>query len=121
MPTIDVLVNNAGIQIRGKQPQDYSLAEWHRILDTNLTSGFLCARAVHPVFKRVGGGKIINIGSLYSFFSSSTVAAYSASKGGLVQFTKSLAVAWARDNVTAPRIALEDQPKLNQGVQGSSP
>jgi 2-deoxy-D-gluconate 3-dehydrogenase len=96
---IDVLVNNAGIQIRGKQPQDYSLAEWHRILDTNLTSGFLCARAVHPVFKRVGGGKIINIGSLYSFFSSSTVAAYSASKGGLVQFTKSLAVAWARDNV----------------------
>jgi 2-dehydro-3-deoxy-D-gluconate 5-dehydrogenase len=52
---IDVLVNNAGIQIRGKQPQDYSVAEWHRILDTNLTSGFLCARAVHPVFKRVGG------------------------------------------------------------------
>src|SRR5262245_34983906 len=43
---IDVLVNNAGIQIRGKQPQDYSLAEWHQILDTNLTSAFLCSRAV---------------------------------------------------------------------------
>src|SRR5215470_899078 len=96
---IDVFVNNAGIQIRRGQPQDYTLAEWHRILDTNLTSGFMCARAVHPIFKRVGGGKIINIGSLYSIFSSSTVAAYSASKGGLVQFTKSLAVAWARDNI----------------------
>jgi 2-dehydro-3-deoxy-D-gluconate 5-dehydrogenase len=96
---IDVLVNNAGINIRGRQPQDYSLAEWHRILDTNLTSGFLCARAVYPVFKRVGGGKIINIGSGFSIFGGSTVAAYSASKGGLVQLTKSLAVAWARDNV----------------------
>jgi 2-deoxy-D-gluconate 3-dehydrogenase len=97
---IDVLVNNAGIQIRRNRPQDYSLAEWHRILDTNLTSGFLCARAVHPIFNRVGGGKkIINIGSLFSIFSSSTVPAYSASKGGLVQLTKSLAVAWARDNV----------------------
>jgi len=96
---IDALVNNAGIQIRRNQPQDYSLAEWHRILDTNLTSGFLCARAVYPAFKRVGGGKIINIGSMFSIFGSSAVAAYSASKGGLVQLTKSLAVAWARDNV----------------------
>jgi 2-deoxy-D-gluconate 3-dehydrogenase len=96
---IDVLVNNAGIQIRRNQPQDYSLAEWHRILDTNLTSGFLCARAVYPAFKRVGGGKIINTGSMFSIFGSSAVAAYSASKGGLVQLTKSLAVAWARDNV----------------------
>jgi len=96
---IDVLVNNAGISIRGGQPQDYSLADWHRVLDTNLTSGFLCARAVHPVFKRVGGGKIINIGSMFSIFGNSTVAAYGASKGGLVQLTKSLAVAWARDNV----------------------
>ena len=59
---IDVLVNNAGINIWGKQPQDYSLAEWHQILDTNLTSVFLCARAVYPVFKRIGGGKIVNVG-----------------------------------------------------------
>ena len=96
---IDVLVNNAGINIRGKQPQDYSLEEWHRVLDTNLTSVFLCSRAVYPVFTRVGGGKIVNVGSLMSIFGGSTVGAYSASKGGLVQLTKSLAVAWARDNI----------------------
>ena len=96
---IDVLVNNAGIQVRGKQPQDYSIEEWHRVLDTNLTGAFLCARAVYPIFTRVGGGKIVNVGSVMSILATSTVGAYSASKGGLVQLTKSLAVAWARDNI----------------------
>ena len=95
---IDVLVNNAGINIR-KQPQEYTLVEWRRVLDTNLTSAFLCSRAVYPLMKAAGGGKIINIGSMMSIFGASFAAAYAASKGGMVQLTKALATAWARDNI----------------------
>jgi 2-dehydro-3-deoxy-D-gluconate 5-dehydrogenase len=95
---LDVLVNNAGINIR-KQPQDLALAEWRRVLDTNLTSAFLCSRAAYPLMKAQGGGKIINIGSMMSIFGASFAPAYAASKGGMVQLTKSLAAAWARDNI----------------------
>jgi 2-deoxy-D-gluconate 3-dehydrogenase len=95
---VDVLVNNAGINIR-KPPQDYTLAEWRSVLDTNLTSAFLCSRAVYPLMKGVGGGKIINIGSMMSIFGASFAAAYAASKGGIVQLTKALATAWAKDNI----------------------
>ena len=95
---IDVLVNNAGIGIR-KPPQDYTLDEWRRVVSVNLDGTFLCSREVHPHMKRAGGGKIINIGSMTSVFGSDWVASYSASKGGVVQLTKSLAVAWAADNI----------------------
>ena len=95
---VDILVNNAGINIR-KQPQDYTLAEWHLVLETNLTSAFLCCRAAYPEMKRRGGGKIVNIGSMMSIFGASFTPAYAASKGGIVQLTRALATAWARDNV----------------------
>ncbi|MBI4636714.1 MAG: glucose 1-dehydrogenase [Candidatus Rokubacteria bacterium] len=95
---LDILVNNAGINIR-KRPEEYTLAEWRQVLDTNLTSVFLCARAAYPVMKGGGGGKIINVGSMMSIFGASFVPAYGASKGGLVQLTKALAAAWARDNI----------------------
>jgi len=95
---VDVLINNAGINIR-KQPHEYTLAEWRSVLDTNLTSAFLCSRAVYPLMKAAGGGKIINIGSMMSIFGASFAAAYAASKGGMVQLTKALAAAWARDNI----------------------
>ena len=91
---IDILVSNAGINIR-KQPEEYSLAEWHTIIDTNLTSAFLCARAVLSELKKVGGGKIITTGSLSSIFGGAIIGPYAASKGAIVQLTKSLAVAWA--------------------------
>ena len=95
---LDILVNNAGMSIR-KPPQDYAIAEWQAVLDTNLTGAFACAQAVYPVMQRQGGGKIINIGSMYSIFGAAYAAAYAASKGGLVQMTKSLANAWAKDNI----------------------
>lgn len=95
---LDILVNNAGITAR-KRPEALSLAEWDSVLRTNLTSAFLCAQAAHPVFKARGGGKIINIGSMLSIFGAPFAAAYSASKGGLVQLTKSLAAAWAEDGI----------------------
>ena len=94
----DILVNNAGIGIR-KPPQDYSADEWRQVIAVNLDGTFLCSREVYPHMKRAGGGKIINIGSMTSVFGSDWVASYSASKGGVVQLTKSLAVAWAADNI----------------------
>ena len=95
---IDILVNNAGTNIR-KEPQDLTLEEWDTIVDTNLKGCFLCSRGVYPHMVRVGGGKIINIGSMFSLFGNRLVAAYGASKGGVVQLTKSLAVGWAKDNI----------------------
>jgi len=95
---VDILVNNAGINIR-KEPQDYTLEEWQHVLNTNLTGVFLCAREVYPHMLKAGGGKIINIGSMTSIFGSNVAPAYSASKGGVVQLTKSLAIFWAKDNI----------------------
>jgi 2-deoxy-D-gluconate 3-dehydrogenase len=95
---LDILVNNAGTNIR-KAPQDYSLEEWRRVLDTNLTSAFVAAQAAYPHMKRAGGGKIVNTGSMMSLFGASFAAPYGASKGGIVQLTRSLAAAWAKDNV----------------------
>jgi 2-deoxy-D-gluconate 3-dehydrogenase len=95
---IDILVNNAGINIR-KPVQELSLDEWRSVMDTNLTSAFLCSRAVYPHLKQAGGGKIINIGSMMSIFGANFAPVYGASKGGIVQLTRSLAVAWAPDNI----------------------
>jgi 2-dehydro-3-deoxy-D-gluconate 5-dehydrogenase len=95
---LDILVNNAGTNIR-KQPQEYLLEEWHTVLETNLTSAFMCCQAAYPAMVRAGGGKIINIGSMMSIFGASFTAPYAASKGGIVQLTKVLATAWAKDNI----------------------
>ena len=95
---LDILVNNAGINVR-KAPQDYTLEEWKLVLDTNLTSAFVASQAAYPHLQKAGGGKIVNIGSMMSIFGASFVAPYGASKGGIVQLTRALACAWARDNI----------------------
>ena len=95
---LDILINNAGINIR-KRPEDYTLIEWQQILQTNLTSAFLCAQAAYPAMKRASRGKIINIGSMMSIFGTAFTTPYAASKGGIVQMTRSLACAWAADNI----------------------
>jgi len=100
---IDILVNNAGINIR-KPPHALDIAEWESVMKTNLTSAFLCSQAVYPAMKQAGGGKIINIGSMMSIFGAGFAPAYAASKGGIVQFTRSCAVAWAADNIQANAI-----------------
>jgi 2-deoxy-D-gluconate 3-dehydrogenase len=95
---LDILVANAGINIR-KQPQDYSGAEWHSIVDTNLTSVFQCCQAAYPEMQRRGGGKIVTIGSMTSIFGFDVGPVYAATKGAVVQLTKSLAAAWAKDHI----------------------
>ncbi len=95
---LDILVNNAGMSIR-KQPQDFTAAEWHKVIDSNLTSAFLCSHAAYPEMKKAGGGKIVNIGSMMSIFGAAFATAYAASKGGMVQMSKAMATAWAKDNI----------------------
>jgi 2-deoxy-D-gluconate 3-dehydrogenase len=95
---IDILVNNAGINIR-KMPQDYQISEWDQVLNVNLRSVFICCQAVYPAMKKTGGGKIINIGSMTSIFGKAKLAPYGTSKGGVVQMMRSLATAWAPDNI----------------------
>jgi 2-deoxy-D-gluconate 3-dehydrogenase len=95
---LDILVNNAGINIR-KQPQEYSMAEYHEVLNTNLTSAFQCSQLAYPEMKKAGGGKIINIGSMMSIFGASFTSPYATSKGGIVQMSRAMACAWAKDNI----------------------
>ncbi|KQX86411.1 SDR family NAD(P)-dependent oxidoreductase [Variovorax sp. Root473] len=95
---LDILVNNAGTTVR-KPVDQLALAEWHKVMDTNLTSAFLCSRAAHPHLKAAGGGKIINIGSMMSIFGAPYAPAYAASKAGIVQLTKSTALSWAADQI----------------------
>lgn len=95
---VDILIANAGMNFR-KRPEEYSLTEWHTIMDTNLTGIFVCCQAVYPFMQQRGGGKIVTIGSLTSLFGLDVAAVYAASKGAVVQLTSSLAMAWAKDNI----------------------
>ena len=129
---LDILVNNAGTNVR-RPAHELGAADWHKVLDTNLTSAFLCSKAVYPAMKRSGAGKIINIGSMMSIFGASFAPAYAASKAGIVQFTKSIACAWARDNIQAnavlpgwidtdlTRRAREEVSGLNENVLRRTP
>jgi 2-deoxy-D-gluconate 3-dehydrogenase len=129
---IDILVNNAGINIR-KLPQDYDAADWDQVLAGNLRSAFLCSKSVYPAMKAGGSGKIINIGSMTSIFGGAKLAPYSASKGGIVQMTRSLACAWAKENIQVNAIlpgfidteltrqARIDIPGLNETVIARTP
>ncbi len=95
---LDILVNDAGTSANAP-PQSMTTEQWDSVLDTNLKAAFRFSQAAYPAFIRAGGGKIINIGSMMSFFGDKVSVAYSVSKGGVVQLTKSLAIAWAPDNI----------------------
>jgi 2-deoxy-D-gluconate 3-dehydrogenase len=95
---VDILIANAGMSIR-KAPETYTLEEWTSVITTNLTGVFACCHAVYPAMKARGGGKIVTIGSMTSIFGLDMAAPYTATKGGVTQMSKSLASAWARDNI----------------------
>jgi NAD(P)-dependent dehydrogenase (short-subunit alcohol dehydrogenase family) len=101
---VDILINNAGINIR-KLCVDYTLAEWNSILTTNLTSVFLMCRAFVPHMQGRGYGRVINITSIMAHISLPQRTAYSASKAGLLGFTRSLALEMAREGVTVVAIS----------------
>jgi gluconate 5-dehydrogenase len=101
---IDIVVNNAGIQHR--QPMlELALADWQRVLDTNLTAAFLVGReAARRMIARGRGGKIVNIGSLTSAAARPTIAPYTAAKGAIKLLTQSMAAEWARHDIQANAI-----------------
>lgn len=95
---LDIVVNNSGVNVR-KLPQDLSLEEWQHVIDVNLTGVFLVSQSAYPELVKRGGGKVINIGSMMSIFASEYASPYASSKGGVVQFSKSCAIAWAKNNI----------------------
>ncbi|GIX47820.1 MAG: hypothetical protein KatS3mg131_2031 [Candidatus Tectimicrobiota bacterium] len=101
---LDVLVNNAGIMLQ-RPFLELSEEEWHHVLDTNLTSMFLCCQRAGRHFVAQQYGRIVNIASHWAFIGVSNVAPYCASKGGVVQLTRALAVEWARYNITVNAVA----------------
>ena len=96
---LNILVNNAGLSRGGGPPEQIPEEAWDLVIDTNLKGAFLFAQAAYPLLVANGGGKIINIASGYALFASPTSLPYGASKAGVVQLTKSLGVAWAKDNI----------------------
>lgn len=129
---LDILINNAGTSIR-KMPELFSEEDWHTVLDTNLTSALFCCQAAYPEMQKAGGGKIIMIGSMMSLFGAPYAGAYCASKGGIVQLARSLATAWAKDNIQVnsvlpgwidtdlTRRAREQVTGLHQSVEARTP
>jgi NAD(P)-dependent dehydrogenase (short-subunit alcohol dehydrogenase family) len=101
---IDILINNAGINIR-KPITDFTLEEWNRVQTTNLTGVFLMCRAFVPHLKGRGYGRIVNLTSMMSHVSLPGRTAYSASKAGLLGFTKALALELAPDAITVNGIS----------------
>jgi NAD(P)-dependent dehydrogenase (short-subunit alcohol dehydrogenase family) len=102
--TVQILINNAGINIR-KNLTDFSLAEWRSVMDTNLTSVFLVCRAFVPQMRGTGYGRILNITSIMSHVSLPQRSAYSASKAALLGLTRALALELASEGITVNGIS----------------
>jgi len=128
---VDILINNAGINIR-KPLIEFTLEEWQRVLDTNLTSVFLVCRSFIPHMKGAGYGRIINMASIMSWVSLPGRAAYSASKTALLGVTRALALELAADSITVNAISpgpfatemnttLMQNPEINQQVISKIP
>ena len=96
---VDVLVNNAGIAGKNVPTVDYPIEEWERVLRINLTSQFLCCRAVAPYMAKAKYGRIVNIASIAGKEGNPNAVAYSASKAGVISLTKSLGKELAKDGV----------------------
>jgi NAD(P)-dependent dehydrogenase (short-subunit alcohol dehydrogenase family) len=118
---LDVLVNNAGIELP-KKVTDTTEAEWDRLMDVNLKGVFLCSRAAIRVMRRQGGGVIVNVGSELGLVGGSEIAAYCASKGGVVQLTKAMAIDHAADAIRVNCVCPGPvaTPLLEATISGSS-
>ncbi len=101
---IDILVNNSGAR-SFKSVLDISVEEWRNVVDTNLTGAFFCCKALAPFMIRQGGGRVINISSRSGLRGRANRSAYCASKGGLIQLTRALAMEWAPHNILVNAVA----------------
>lgn len=130
--TVSVLVNNAGTSVRGR-PEDLGIADYESVMQVNLTAALHLSQLAYPHLRSSGHGRVINIASLMSTFGSPFSLPYAVSKGGIVQLTKSLALAWAEDQILVNAIApgwidtdltkatREHVPTLNDSVISRTP
>lgn len=116
-PTLDALVNNAALQI-AKPLLETSAAEWDAVMANNLRSVFLGAKLAHPLLKASGKGAIVNVSSVHAVATSAHIAAYAASKGGILAFTRAVAIEFSPDNIRANAVlpGAVDTPMLRAGL-----
>jgi NAD(P)-dependent dehydrogenase (short-subunit alcohol dehydrogenase family) len=115
--TLDALVNNAAVQI-AKPLIETSVEEWDMTIANNLRPAFLLSKLAFPLLKAAGGGAIVNVSSVHAVQTSVNIAAYAASKGGLLALTRAMAIEFARDNIRVNAIlpGAVDTPMLRAGL-----
>src|SRR5574338_273683 len=115
-PSLDALVNNAALQV-AKPLIETSVEEWDMVMASNLRSVFLFVKLAHPLLKAAGGGAIVNTSSVHAIQTSANIAAYAASKGGLLALTRAMAIEFAPDNIRVNAIlpGAVDTPMLRAG------
>jgi NAD(P)-dependent dehydrogenase (short-subunit alcohol dehydrogenase family) len=115
-PTLDALINNAAVQIT-KPLVETTVEEWDAVMASNLRSVFLFVKLAHPLMKAAGGGAIVNVSSVHAIQTSANIAAYAASKGGMLALTRAMAIEFAPDNIRVNAIlpGAVDTPMLRAG------
>ena len=115
---LDAIVNNAAIQV-AKPLLETTVEEWDAVMASNLRSVFLGVKLAYPLLKAAGGGAIVNVSSVHAVATSANIAAYAASKGGLLALTRAMAIEFAKDNIRANAIlpGAVDTPMLRAGMQ----
>jgi NAD(P)-dependent dehydrogenase (short-subunit alcohol dehydrogenase family) len=115
--TLDVLVNNAAVQV-AKPLVETTVEEWDAVMASNLRSAFLFVKLAHPLMKAAGGGAVVNVSSVHAIQTSANIAAYAASKGGLLALTRAMAIEFAPDNIRVNAIlpGAVDTPMLRAGL-----
>ena len=116
-PTLDALVNNAAVQV-AKPLLETTVDEWDMVIANNLRPAFLLSKLAYPLFKAAGGGAIVNVSSVHAVQTSTNIAAYAASKGGLLALTRAIAIEFAKDNIRVNAIlpGAVDTPMLRAGL-----
>jgi glucose 1-dehydrogenase len=115
--SLDALVNNAALQI-SKPLLETTVEEWDAVMASNLRSVFLGVKLAHPLLKMRGGAAVVNVSSVHAVQTSSNIAAYAASKGGLLALTRAMAIEFAPDNIRVNAIlpGAVDTPMLRAGL-----
>lgn len=115
---LDALVNNAAVQV-AKPLVETSVEEWDLVMAANLRAVFLGARYAYPLLKADGGGAVVNVSSVHAVATSANIAAYAASKGGVLALTRAMAIEFAKDNIRVNAVlpGAVDTPMLRAGLQ----
>ena len=116
-PSLNALVNNAAVQV-AKPLIETTVEEWDMVIANNLRPAFLLSKLAYPLLKSAGGGAIVNVSSVHAVQTSVNIAAYAASKGGLLALTRAIAIEFAKDNIRVNAIlpGAVDTPMLRAGL-----